>query len=99
MWARQAIKALGDCRLALVCCVRRQPGRQSSGDDAGLGYAFLGGQLVQALGVLRLDEQGEAVVAHSSIPWLGSREASRAVRCMAGASWRDRQRIRLNSSD
>src|SRR3546814_2202083 len=78
MWARQAIKALGDCRLALVCCVRRQPGRQSSGDDAGLGYAFLGGQLVQALGVLRLDEQVEAVVAHSSIPSLGSREASRS---------------------
>src|SRR3546814_9055925 len=97
MWARQAIKALGDCRLALVCCVRRQPGRQSSGDDAGLGYAFLGGQLVQALGVLRLDEQVEAVVAHSSIPSLGSREASRAVRCMDGSSRSEEHTSELQS--
>src|SRR3546814_5127990 len=75
---------------SLVCCVRRQPGRQGSGDNGRLGHAFLGGQLVQALGVLRLDEQVEAVVANSSIPSLGSREASRAVRCMAGSRWRGR---------
>src|SRR3546814_13157743 len=68
---------------SLVCCVRRQPGRQGSGDNGRLGHAFLGGQLVQALGVLRLDEQVEAVVAHSSIPSLGSR---------------DRKSTRLNSS-
>src|SRR3546814_8514172 len=49
--------------------------------------AFLGGEFFQTLGVLVLDEQIEAVLAHRSIPSLGSREASRAVRCMAGSSW------------
>ena len=90
---REAIKALGDGRLALVGRVRRQPGRQGSGDDAGLGHAFLGGQFIEPLGVLGLDKEVQAIVAHSSIPSLGSRDASRAVRCMAGSSWRGKRQV------
>ena len=60
----QAIQSLGDGGLALVACVRRQPGRQRRRDDGRLGHAFLGGQFFQALGVLVLNEQVEAVLAH-----------------------------------
>lgn len=95
--ARQAIKALGDGRLTLVGRVRRQPGRQSGSDDAGLGHAFLGGQFIEPPGVLGLDKEVQAV-GHRSMPSLGSREASRATRCMAGSSWRGRGSGRSSSS-
>ena len=96
--ARQPIQSLGDGCLALVGRVRRQPGRQGGGDDAGFGHAFLGGQFIEPLGVFGLDKEVQAVLAHSSIPSLGFSDASRAVRCMAGSSWRGRGSGRSSSS-
>src|SRR5258707_1953968 len=55
--AREAIKPLGNRCLALVGSIGRQPRCERRRDDAGFRYAFLGGQLVQTLGMLRLDEQ------------------------------------------
>ncbi len=63
----------------------RTPSAAATMDD--LDTPFLAASSIQALGVLGLDEQVQAVLADRSIPSLGSREASRAVRCMAGSSW------------